>query len=81
MIDSIEWFAEQIPDLYILCAEPSALAELTDRIRRKPYPGIANWPGRVDHLELLFPGVPDKLYNSFSAFWKQTQKRPTRDPM
>ena len=81
VIDSIVWFAEQIPDLSILCAEPSVLAGLTDHITRKPYPGIANWPGRVDRLELLFPGVPDKLYNSFSAFWKQTQKRPVRDPI
>jgi deoxyribodipyrimidine photo-lyase len=74
VIDSIVWFADQIPNLEILYDRPEALQPMADRITRKFYAGISDWPGIVDPPELLFPDVPSKFYPSFSSFWKQAQK-------
>jgi deoxyribodipyrimidine photo-lyase len=38
------------------------------------HPSTNNWPGTADNLPLLFPEVPLKSYDSFSAFWKQCLK-------
>ena len=74
VLDSIIWFAGQIPDLAIYCAPPKELKHLSAKIVRKDYPGIANWPGTAEPPELLYPQVPLKFYPSFSAFWKQAQR-------
>lgn len=80
VIDSILWFTNQIPNLQIVYAQPADLVPLSQKIVRKSYPGISDWPGQVDKPELLYPNVPSKFYPSFSAFWKQAQKseRPSR---
>ena len=74
VIDSISWFAQEIPGLKIICDTPSVLSSLSADIFRKQYAGIASWPGHVDPVEALYPHVTPKFYPSFSAFWKQTQK-------
>ena len=74
VIDSITWFADQIPDLKILYARPAVLNDISNRVIRKDYAGIAAWPGVVEPPELLYPSVEPKFYPSFSAFWKQAQK-------
>jgi deoxyribodipyrimidine photo-lyase len=74
VIDSIMWFAGQIPGLYILFDSPNVLASYTGKIVRKSYPGIADWPGAVDAPERMYPEVPVAFYPSFSAYWKQVQK-------
>lgn len=76
VLDSIIWFAAQIPNLEILYSKPVALQNLSTSIKRKNYPGIALWPGQVDSPELLYPNVETKFYPSFSAFWKQASKTP-----
>lgn len=75
VIDSIVWFANQIPDLHIICSAPKAIGSLPKRITiiRKSYAGINDWPGQADPPELLHPEVPQRFYPSFSAFWKQTK--------
>lgn len=75
-IDSIVWFAGQIPGLEIICEQPTVLTGLASRISRKYYAGISNWPGQVDPNEALYPQIEPKFYPSFSAFWKQAQKQP-----
>ena len=74
VLDSIMWFANEIKDIKILCAEPQALSGLHKQIIRKDYPGIVDWPGRVEKPDLLYPAVPEKFYPSFSSFWKQVEK-------
>ncbi len=74
VIDSILWFAGQIPSLEILYAEPNTLAGYTGSITRKYYAGITGWPGIAEAPDLLYPRVQPKFYASFSAFWKQAQK-------
>jgi deoxyribodipyrimidine photo-lyase len=74
VIDSIVWFADQIPNLEIFYDQPEALQPMSDLITRKFYAGISDWPGIVDPPDLLFPEVPTKFYPSFSSFWKQAQK-------
>ena len=71
VIDSIMWFAAQIPNLEILYDIPETLRPISDRIIRKHYAGIMNWPGVVEPSELLHPQVPIKFYPSFSAYWKK----------
>lgn len=71
VIDSIMWFAAQIPNLEILYDSPETLQPISDRIIRKYYAGIMSWPGVVDPAELLHPQVPIKFYPSFSAYWKK----------
>ena len=74
VLNSIMWFAGNIKNLYILCDEPRALPGLNNRITRKEYPGIADWPRRVEKISLLYPDIPEKFYPSFSSFWKQLEK-------
>jgi len=74
VLDSIMWFANEIKDIKILCAEPQALSGLHKQIIRKDYPGIVDWPGRVEKPELLYSAIPEKFYPSFSSFWKQVEK-------
>ena len=75
VIDSIGHFASEIPELKIAHVSTDEIRSLqSDSIRRKDYPGIAHWPGEVDAPELLYSGVPQQFYPSFSAFWKQAQK-------
>ncbi len=70
VIDSILWFAKQIPDMKILFDTPQALAAVSGSIIRKSYAGIKSWPGIVDQPDLLYPAVKPLFYPSFSAFWK-----------
>lgn len=80
VLDSIMWFANEIPRLKVICDVPQAFAKLHKQIIRKEYPGIANWPGKVEKTKLLYPQVPEKFYPSFSSFWKQTlSEQPTVD--
>ncbi len=74
VVDSIVSVARLIPGLRILIAPAQSLETFTGTITRKSYSGIRAWPGAVEPPELLYPNVPEKLYNSFSAFWKQVQK-------
>jgi len=74
VLDSIMWFANEIKDIKILCAEPHALSGLHKQISRKDYPGTIDWPGRVEKPELLYSAIPEKFYPSFSSFWKQVEK-------
>jgi deoxyribodipyrimidine photo-lyase len=74
VIDSIMWFAGQIPGLFVLFDSPNVLASYPGKILRKSYPGIATWPGTVDAPERMYPEVPVAFYPSFSAYWKQVQK-------
>ena len=78
VVDSIMSAARLIPELRILVASAESIETFQGKIIRKSYPGIRSWPGVVEPSELLHPGVPDKLYNSFSAFWKQVQKTAKR---
>ena len=71
VIDSIMWFAAQIPDMKLLYSAPATLENQAAALYRKDYPGIATWPGTVDAPVLLFPNVATKFYPSFSAFWKR----------
>ena len=79
VIDSIVWFAEQVPGLKIICEPVAILDGLTAKIIRKSYPGIVNWPGDVDAPEKLFPQVPVAFYPSFSSYWKQIKKYSPTD--
>lgn len=74
VIDSILWFAHQIPDIKVLYAMPQDLSHLEDKLFRKSYAGISDWPGKISPVEQLYPNVPVKFYPSFSSFWKQAVK-------
>jgi deoxyribodipyrimidine photo-lyase len=74
VIDSIMWFAGQVPGLSILFDAPDALANYSGKILRKSYPGIVSWPGTADAPERMYPEVPATFYPSFSAYWKKVQK-------
>jgi deoxyribodipyrimidine photo-lyase len=50
------------------------LPNLGNEIYYMSHPSTNNWPGTADNLPLLFPEVPLKSYDSFSAFWKQCLK-------
>jgi deoxyribodipyrimidine photo-lyase len=79
VIDSIVWFAGQVPDLKIICEPVKTLDVLTAAIIRKSYPGIMTWPGTADEPEMLFPEVPVAFYPSFSSYWKQIKKYSMTD--
>ena len=74
VIDSIMWFAGQVPGLFILFDSLDVLSDYSGNILRKSYPGIVFWPGNVDAPERMYPEVPIAFYPSFSAYWKQVQK-------
>ena len=74
VIDSIMWFAGQVPGLSILFDTPDVLNSFSGKILRKSYPGIVYWPGTADAPERMYPEVPVAFYPSFSAYWKQVQK-------
>ena len=74
VIDSIMWFAGQVPGLSILFDTPDVLNSFSGKIIRKSYPGIISWPGTADAPERMYPEVPVAFYPSFSAYWKQVQK-------
>ena len=74
VIDSVMWFAGQIPGLSILFDTPDVLASFSGKILRKSYPGIVAWPGTADAPERMYPEVPIAFYPSFSAYWKQIKK-------
>ena len=79
VIDSIMWFAGQIPGLFILFDSPDVLASYSGKILRKSYPGIVAWPGTADAAERMYPEVPVAFYPSFSAYWKQIKKYSMTD--
>ena len=74
VVDSIMSAARLIPELLVLITPAESLKTFQGKIIRKSYPGVQSWSGTAEPPELLHPGVPDKLYNSFSAYWKQVQK-------
>ena len=74
VVDSIISAARLLPNIRILTASPNDLKTYNGSLTRKEYAGIRDWPGSVQPAELLHPDVPDKLYNSFSAYWKQVHK-------
>ena len=74
VVASVMSAAALIPDLKITALSKAELASLSGKISRKAYPGIVDWPGTVEAVDLLYPDVPDKPYNSFMSFWKQAEK-------
>lgn len=74
VLRSVLKFNDWIPNCKILRTTAADLDRLTGSLIRKNYPAIRNWPGAVDTVELLYPSVPEKFYQSFSAFFKQAQK-------
>ncbi len=75
VLDSISYFQSQIAGLKTIYLNSVQILELkAQNIYRKDYPGINDWPGSVDPVELLYPGVPPKFYPSFSSYWKQVTK-------
>ena len=74
VVDSVMSAAALVPDLKIVALCSDELQSLQGQLSRKAYPGIIDWPGQVEPVDLLYPDVPDKPYNSFTSFWKQAEK-------
>jgi deoxyribodipyrimidine photo-lyase len=73
--DSILEIAGEIAGLQIYVGNiDELLPHLGKEIYYMSHPSVSHWPGHADQMPLLFPEVPFKSYDSFSAFWKQCQK-------
>lgn len=72
---SILDIAREIPGLQVYVGD---IEDLTPRlgkdIKYMSHPSVKHWPGKREDIELLFPDVPMKSFNSFMSFWKQCEK-------
>jgi deoxyribodipyrimidine photo-lyase len=65
--------AREIPGMQVYIGEFDSL-DLGVDIRYKKHQSVTHWKGKGEDVELLFPDVPKKSYNSFTSFWKQCEK-------
>jgi len=65
--------AREIPGMKIYVGEFDTL-NLGDDTRYKKHQSVVHWQGRGEDVELLFPDVPKRSFNSFTSFWKQCEK-------